>query len=120
MPERILVAVPDLLLQSRITAAACALEFEVAIGDSDATALAALDPAPSLVVVDLQAAGINAGALIAAAKAAGAAVLAFGRHTEPLALRAARAAGADRAVARSELVEQLPELLTQYGAAKPR
>ena len=45
------------------------------------------------------------------AKVAGARVLAFGRHTEPAVLRAARAAGADIVVPRSQLAEELPELL---------
>ena len=119
MPQRILIAVPDLLFQSRIAAAARALEFDVVIGDTEGSASEGLDPVPSLVVIDLHADAIDTSRLIAAAKAAGAAVLAFGRHTEPLVLRAARNAGADRVVARSELVDQLPDLLARYATAKP-
>jgi hypothetical protein len=37
--------------------------------------------------------------------------MAFGRHTEPALLRAARDAGAAIVVPRSQLVEELPELL---------
>ncbi len=49
--------------------------------------------------------------VIAEAKARGARVLAFGRHTDAASMRAARAAGADTVVARSQLVEELPHLI---------
>jgi DNA-binding response OmpR family regulator len=40
-------------------------------------------------------------------------VLAFGRHTEPELLRAARAAGCVEAVARSTFVEEMPDLVAR-------
>ncbi|MBI5876136.1 MAG: hypothetical protein HZB53_00680 [Chloroflexi bacterium] len=51
-------------------------------------------------------------ALIAAAKAAGVPVLAFGAHVEAATLRAARQAGADLAVPNSQLAAELPALVS--------
>jgi hypothetical protein len=45
-------------------------------------------------------------------------VLAFGRHTEPATLRAARDAGAETVVPRSQLVEELPALLGRLLASR--
>jgi len=107
----IAIVVSDLMFQSRIRAAAEALGLEVRIADTAEAAASAVAGHPDIVVIDLHAAGIDATATIRAAKAAGARVLAFGRHTEPQTLRAARDAGADSVVARSQLVDELPELL---------
>ena len=73
--------------------------------------MAAFEEAPTLAVIDLHADGIDASRTIADANAAGIRVLAFGRHTDATALRAAREAGADRVVPRSQLVEELHELI---------
>jgi DNA-binding NarL/FixJ family response regulator len=107
----LVVAVPDLLFQSRIEAAARARGLDVRACASDADAAEALAAGPAGLVVDLQAAGIAPLRLVAEARAAGLAVLAFGRHTDAAALRAAREAGAAAAVPRSEMAERLPELL---------
>ena len=98
MTQTVAIAVSDLLFQSRIDAAARALGLAPCIADS-AGALA-----PTAAITD--------------AKAAGARVLAFGRHTEPATLRAARDAGADLVVPRSQLAEELPELLRSLLAAQ--
>lgn len=103
-----MIAVSDLMFQPRIAAAVETLGFEAVVADDAPSAGAAIAAkAPALVIVDLHAAGIDTGALIRSARAAGAGVLAFGRHTEPGTLRAARDAGATRVVARSQLVEDL-------------
>ncbi len=44
-------------------------------------------------------------------------VLAFGRHTEPALLRAAREAGCVEAVARSTFVEEMPSLVARHVAS---
>ncbi len=72
-----------------------------------------LADAPTLVVIDLQADAFDAPTLIRQSAASGAAVLAFGRHTEAAVLKAARNAGADRAVPRSQVAEELPALLDE-------
>lgn len=114
------IVVVDLLFQSRIHAAAEALGFGVRIGDTPASVEAAIAATPALVVIDVDAAGIDTPPAIRAAKAAGAKVLAFGRHTEPGALRSARDAGADVVVARSQLAEELPELLAGLAGIEPQ
>jgi DNA-binding NarL/FixJ family response regulator len=107
----VVIAVSELIFQSRIRAAAEALGCAVAVADTPAAADAALAAGSALAVVDLQERNVDPIAVIAAAKHAGAAVLAFGRHTDAASLRAARAAGADTVVPRSQLAEELPELL---------
>jgi DNA-binding NarL/FixJ family response regulator len=105
------IIVVDLMFQSRIRMAAEALGLDARIADGAADANVAIAAHPDIAVVDLHAAGIDAPSVIRSAKAAGATVLAFGRHTEPSILRSARDAGADAVVARSQLVEELPQLL---------
>jgi DNA-binding NarL/FixJ family response regulator len=120
MSELAVIAAPDLMFQPRIEAAVKALGFETRVADDTVSARDALAGRPVLVVVDIHASTFDPSAVIRGARAVGARVLAFGRHTEPGALRDARAAGADLAVARSQLVEELPELIrtiTGQGAA---
>ena len=114
-----MIVVVDLLFQSRIRAAADALGLDARVADSAAASHVAIAASPALVVIDLDAAGIDVPATIRAAREAGAKVLAFGRHTEALALRAAREAGADPVVARSQLAEELPELLAGLAGIDP-
>jgi DNA-binding NarL/FixJ family response regulator len=99
------------MFQPRIEAVARDLGFETEVADSSLAARDALARRPALVVVDLHAAGLEAETVIRGARAMGARVLAFGRHTEPGTLRAARQAGADLAVPRSQLVEEMPQLI---------
>ncbi len=105
------LAVPELLFQSRIEAALRGRGLDVRVPASQAACLDALAGGATLAVIDLQAEGLDARAIIGPAKRAGACVLAFGRHTDAAALRAARDAGADVVVARSQLAEELPALL---------
>ncbi|HEX5479627.1 MAG TPA: hypothetical protein VFY79_07900 [Dehalococcoidia bacterium] len=113
---RALVAVPDLLFQSRIDGAlrALGIAWDAVGPGADA---GGGEREAGLLVVDLQAEGVDAPALVRGAKARGGVVLAFGRHTDAAALRAARDAGADIVVARSQLAEELPELLDRLLAA---
>jgi D-arabinose 1-dehydrogenase-like Zn-dependent alcohol dehydrogenase len=113
MATLVLIAVPDLLFQPRIEAAARSLGCDTDIAYDAVTARDGMARRPSIVVVDLHASGLDPETVIRGAKAMGAQVLAFGRHTEPGALRAARQAGADQAVARSQLVDELPSLFDQ-------
>ncbi|MDE3096447.1 MAG: hypothetical protein KGK07_10680 [Chloroflexota bacterium] len=107
------LAVPELLFQSRIEAALRGRGLDVRVPASQAACLDALASGATLAVIDLQAQGLDARAIIGPAKRAGARVLAFGRHTDAVALRAAREAGADLVVARSQLAEELPTLLDE-------
>jgi DNA-binding NarL/FixJ family response regulator len=107
----VVITVSDLLFQSRITAAVSASGATGCVADDAASVETALGSKPALVVVDLHERGVAPLDVIRAAVASGSRVLAFGRHTEPALLRDARAAGANRVVPRSQLAEELPELL---------
>ena len=113
---RALVVVPDLLFQSRIESAlrARGIEFEAPADQGSAETAAGR---ASLMLIDLQADGFAVAALIRAARDAGAAVLAFGRHTDAATLRQAREAGADIVVPRSQLAEELSELVDRLLAS---
>ena len=111
MTQAIVIAVSDLMFQSRIDAAARSLGLDPCITDSADALADALAARPAVAVIDLHERTFDPTAAITGAKAAGARVLAYGRHTEPATLRAARDAGADIVVPRSQLAEELPELL---------
>jgi DNA-binding response OmpR family regulator len=105
------IAVSDLMFQPQIAAAATRAGLKALVADSPASWDQAMSGGTLLVVVDLQDSALDALAVVAGARARGARVLAFGRHTEAATMRAARAAGADTVVARSQLVEELPGLI---------
>ena len=111
MTQTIAIVVSDLMFQSRIDAAARSLGLAPRIADTAVSLADALAARPAVAVIDLHERALDPTAAIIDAKAAGARVLAFGRHTEPATLRAARDAGADLVVPRSQLAEELPELL---------
>ena len=114
--QTVAILASDLMFQPRIEAGVAS------IGARPHVIATAMDVGPSgasLLVVDLHERAADPLEAIAAARDAGVRVLAFGRHTEPETLRGARAAGADLAVARSQLVEELPALLSKLlGAAQ--
>jgi DNA-binding NarL/FixJ family response regulator len=115
MERTAVIVVSDLMFQPRIETAARAAGLSVRVATPAAVAADPGDPA--LVVVDLHEREGDALAAIRTAKAAGAPVLAFGRHTDAAALRAAREAGADVVVPRSQLVDELPDLIRKLTAA---
>lgn len=108
----IVALVADLMFASRIRGAAPAAKT-VQRGDA---LEAAIGPATRLILVDLHAPG--ALEAIQALRDAGSAatIVAFGSHVETDALQAARAAGADRVMARSAFVRDLPALVRQADA----
>ncbi len=117
MSQPIAITVSNLIFQSRVRAAALDLGLDVAYADTPATFAAAIQRRPALVVVDLKELNLDPIDAIARAKAAGAAVLAFGPHTDAETLRAARTAGADLAVPRSRFKAELPDLLRSLTTA---
>lgn len=111
-----LLYVPDLFFAPRLVDAL--KHLGIAAGDWNPR-----DPGPglqgaSLVVVQLDGPQKTWLDLIRRAHEAGVPVLAFGRHTDAAALRAARHAGADKAVPNSELVASLPQLVEQLGVTR--
>jgi len=109
----------DLMFASRIRGAAQAVGREVTLATGEAALVAAVRAGASLVLLDLGRRG-DMPDLIRRLKedaaTADATIVAFGSHVDAGALTAARAAGADRVMARSAFVKVLPELLTAAGA----
>ncbi len=107
----IVAVVNDLLFQSRLEQQAQRMGYAFVVADDALRLDAAISLGAALVIVDLHVSGLDWRAAVAAAKERGVPVLAFGRHTEAQLLRDARDAGCDRVVPRSQLVEELPELV---------
>ena len=106
------------MITSFVRAAAIELGLDVAYADTPATFAEALDRGPAVVVIDLKELNLDPIDAIARAKAARAAVLAFGPHTDAETLRAAGSAGADLAVPRSRFKAELGELLRSLAAER--
>lgn len=113
---RIVLVATDLMRQSRVAEAARALGYAVAVATTAEEAREALHAsAGAIVILDLQAEGLPWRDVVTAAGSVP--VIAFGQHTKPDILRAARAAGCRVAVPRSRLVEQLPQLIKKAKGA---
>ncbi len=114
---RILAVVTNLMLESRITEGARALGYAVTTAGSTQDVREALrSHSVDLIVLDLQAAGIPWKDVVMAAREVATGhlpILAFGQHTKPDLLQAARDGGCDVVVPRSRLVEQFPALIEQ-------
>jgi len=114
---RILAVVTDLMLESRIREKARAMGYDVSVVGTAQAVRDAVDSArPDLLVLDLQADGLPWQEAVEAAKdgAEGPVpVLAYGQHTKPDILRAARDGGCDMAVPRSQLMDEFPALIEQ-------
>ncbi len=108
---RILLVATDLILRSRVVEGARAAGYDVSVADTLDAAREALRSGPALLVLDLQSDGLAWPEVVAAAREAAVPVLAYGQHTKPGILRAARRAGCDLAVPRSRLVAELPALI---------
>ena len=105
------------MLESRIREKARAMDYDVSVVGTAQAIRDAVDTAPpDLLVLDLQAEGLPWQEAVAAAnEGAGGPVpvLAYGQHTKPDVLRAARDGGCDMAVPRSQLMEEFPALIEQ-------
>ncbi len=110
---RIVALVPDLMFGTRIEDVAKHLGYPVEFVKSEEDVAAVIARvSPSLVVVALDAP--RSMEAIEAGKRAGASVLAFGSHKNVELMRAAKAAGCDQVVARSQMAADLPNLLKKY------
>lgn len=105
--DDILAVVTDLFFQMRICAAARAagrrVRFVSSIGGSE--------PSFRLALVDLDAASDVVEAIGRLKLVSGAPVVAFGPHLDTASRKAARAAGADRVLAKSKFVTELPHMM---------
>src|SRR3990170_8222917 len=96
---RIVLVATDLMRQSRVAEAARALGYAVAVATTIEEAREALHAgAGAVVILDLQAEGVPWRDVVTAAGPTP--VIAFGQHTKPDILRAARAAGGRLALPR--------------------
>ncbi|HVJ82603.1 MAG TPA: response regulator [Planctomycetia bacterium] len=102
----------DLIFSSKIDGTARALGGKVRTFPSVARATAGAEPDVKLAILDLGAVkGLEQVAAWKAALPEGCALMAFGSHVDVELLRAARAAGCEPVMARSEFTKRLPELL---------
>lgn len=113
----VVALVEDLFFGSKISGTGAALGVPVVTVRSHAALLDELVHAAA-VIIDLMAAGSNPAALITAVKQRGPQlpVLAFLPHVEAELARAARHAGADRVLTRSQFTDRLPGLLREIYA----
>ena len=106
----------DLFFRAKIDAVAAAVGAEVAyVSSMDAVASRCAHHQPSVVFIDLSDAAFPALAAVQAVRAAApeARVIGFASHIDLKPLRAARDAGFELALSRSEFTSRLPELLTR-------
>lgn len=103
----------DLIFGARIRATAEAVGASVIIARSADDLLTKLRAtATRLVILDLDRRGLGITDTVKQIKAASSApLLAYVSHTNETAIREARAAGADKVIARGAFAQQLPELL---------
>lgn len=114
--DDVLAVVTDLFFQSRIAAAARASGRRVRFVASE-EAIDVERPALALVDLDAQA---DVMAMIGALKARAIdPVVAFGPHLDTENRKAARAAGADRVLAKSKFVEELPRMMQDLSEKSP-
>ena len=104
--------VRDILFRSRIDAAAQVLGVNVVYASTLEQALARCDELkPSVVFADLSDTNFPAAATAAGIKRGGARLIGFASHVDLKALRAAREAGFDLTLSRSEFTERVAEFL---------
>lgn len=114
----IVAVIDDLIFRSRIHAAAESAGAALTVLPSTADAAALRDAAPSLVLVDLGApAAIDRIRDLRALPGPPATIVAFVSHVRADLIVAAREAGADRVLARSAFVAELPALMRREPAA---
>jgi DNA-binding response OmpR family regulator len=113
----VVIALPaDLIFGARIRATAEAVGASVIIARSPEDLLAKLrDTETRMVILDLDRRGLGISDTVKQIKAASTApLLAYVSHTNEAAIRDARAAGADKVIARGAFAQQLPDLLKTF------
>jgi DNA-binding NarL/FixJ family response regulator len=113
-----LLLTDDMIFSSRIIGTAKALNLEVKQLKSVADLIAmARESAPTCIIVDLSHPGLQVDNLIRDLKefcSPMPRLVAYGSHVDAASLRAARDAGCDVVLPRSQFVEQLPSRLGQW------
>jgi DNA-binding NarL/FixJ family response regulator len=109
----------DMIFASKIQGAARLAGREVTMArNAESLLRLATETVPSLIIIDLDTRGLDIENTVRAARDAApdAQVLAYVSHVRTDAISEARGAGADRVLARSGFVAQLPSLLNVGGA----
>jgi DNA-binding NarL/FixJ family response regulator len=107
----------DLMFTSRILGTARDLGFPFRVAKSaDALLAIAREQPPAGAIVDLSNPGLNIQSLVAELKRLSPAVpvIAYGSHVDTATLKAAREAGCDLVMPRSQFVEELPRSLAAW------
>lgn len=119
MPRKVLAAVPDLLLQSRITSAAQRLGVPITIANTaDDVLIAGKREKPSLIILDLESPRVQADKTLLRLRADADLCATptwgfYGHVNKALADRMVQA-GLDRAMPRGQFLDQLDALLSPY------
>jgi DNA-binding NarL/FixJ family response regulator len=111
----IVALVTDLMFSSRISAEARAAEVPMKFVSSTEALRERLAAGNiSLVILDLNSAGLDVSSAIAACRAAAhpPRIVGFAAHVQGDVIKAAHAAGADEVLARSAFVQKLPAILS--------
>jgi CheY-like chemotaxis protein len=113
-----LLLTDDMLFSSRITGTAQALGLKVNVVKSVNDLRAqAQERMPTCVIIDLSRPGLQVPELVRELKGVGSPtprLVAYGSHVDVTTLRAAREAGCDMVLARSQFVEKLPHELAAW------
>jgi DNA-binding NarL/FixJ family response regulator len=107
----------DLIFTSRVTGTGRALGFAIRFAKTpDALLKLARENSPACVIVDLSNPGLNISEFVAALKQLSPTpnIVAYGSHIDTATLKAARAAGCDLVMPRSQFVEELPRDLATW------
>ena len=111
----------DLIFTSRVTGTGTASGVAVRIAKSPGALLnmARLVP-PACVILDLHNPGLNIAECVAALKTLTPppTIVAYGAHVDTATLKAAREAGCDHVMPRSQFVEELPTQLAKWAASE--
>lgn len=111
----VLIVCDDLMFTSKVTATARAHGLPAAVARTPADAARKAPPA-GCVIVDLHLPGLDVPVLLGELRAAGSAaqVIGFGSHVDAETLKAARTAGCDRVMPRSQFVKELEAKLPEW------
>jgi CheY-like chemotaxis protein len=116
-PKTILAVLSDLMFAVKIQDAAKRLGLGVVLAKTEDEAIARAKQNPSLVIVDLNIAGLNSIELIKKLKASEStrdfSVVGFVSHVQTDLLKQAQVAGCDEVVARSVFSQNLPAILSR-------
>ncbi len=122
-PPQILAAIPDIFFGSKVSGAARQTGVAVEFATTREALLARALAGPSLVLVDLDAAGLDAVGAVEDLRALRPTkpfrLVAFARHTAAGKMERARAAGCDAVLTRGAMAETLPRELAALGRPGP-